>query len=176
MSGFHRRVIVDGPFDRTLWLVIETLVRDGFVIRTTRGEAGTVAGRRISRKHVLLEATHPLVYAEARKAGVSLSLLLPCRIAVYELGAQQTAVVVPDAVAQVATGASDSRRRRRRRRRAAHTRARHTRASSAALHGRRVEPRSPLGCAERSSRRAGPFLAAIRDAHPSPEKILMMSR
>ena len=161
MSGFHRRVIVDGPFDRTLWLVIEVLVRDGFVIRTTRGEAGTIAGRRISRKHVLLEATHPLVYAEARKAGVSLSLLLPCRIAVYELGAQQTAVVVPDAVAPVTCF---------------HTRARHNRASSVALHGRRVEPRSPLGCAERSSRRAGPFLAGIGDAHPSPEKLSMVSR
>jgi hypothetical protein len=101
MSGFHRREIVDGPFDRTLWSVIEALVREGFVIRTTRGETGAIAGRRTSRQHVLLEATHPHVHAEARKAGVSLSLLLPCRIAVYELGAQQSAVVVPDAVAPV---------------------------------------------------------------------------
>jgi hypothetical protein len=99
MSGFHRRVLVDGPFDRTLWSVIETLVREGFTIKTTEGNPPSAGSERSCRKHVLLEATHTHVTAEAVKAGLSLSVLLPCRIAVYELSTRQTAVVVPDAVA-----------------------------------------------------------------------------
>ena len=99
MSGCHRRVMVDGPFDKTLWLVIEALVRDGFTIKTTHGDSPVRGSRGGSRRHILLEATHAQVTAEALKAGLSSSLLLRCRIAVYELSAKQTAIVVPDAVA-----------------------------------------------------------------------------
>jgi hypothetical protein len=99
MSGFQRRVIVDGPFNRTLWSVIETLARDGFSINTTEGTPPRADVGRGCRKHVQLEATYPHLTAEVLKAGLSQSVLLPCRIAVYELSTQKTAVVVADTLA-----------------------------------------------------------------------------
>jgi uncharacterized protein (DUF302 family) len=97
MGDYGRRLIVERPFDRTLWLVIEAFVREGFSMKSTDV---TRMVRRIAhrdlRRYILLEATHPDLTWKALQLDLDAGVLVPCHIAIYELGDGQTVVTVAD--------------------------------------------------------------------------------
>jgi len=97
MSDYGRRLVVDRPFARTLWLVIEAFVREGFSVKST-DVAKMVRGMadRDLRRYILLEATHPDLTWKALKLDLDAGVLVPCHVAIYELGDGQTVVTVGD--------------------------------------------------------------------------------
>src|SRR5688572_1395084 len=82
MSDDGGRLILERSFDRTLWSLIEALIREGFLLEGCdfRKRARHAAGRN-QRRSVVLQATHP-------------DLTLGRDIAVEECANGQTAVTI----------------------------------------------------------------------------------
>jgi hypothetical protein len=94
MSEYGRRIIVNRSFDRTVWLAVEGLSSEGFVLKSTDVTRLVKAGAsRELRRYVLIDAIHPELTWEALKLDLDVGVIMPCRIAIYELADGETAVL-----------------------------------------------------------------------------------
>jgi uncharacterized protein (DUF302 family) len=100
MSDFGWRLILDYPFDRALWSVIDALVREGFAVEATNLRALVQAADRDTRRYVVLHAIHPEMSWETLKLDLDAGVLLPCQLAIYELASGQTVVVANGPMAE----------------------------------------------------------------------------
>jgi uncharacterized protein (DUF302 family) len=107
MSDYGRRLVIDRPFARTVWLVIEAFVAEGFLLKPTdvaRMVKGTT-GHEL-RRYILIEGTHPSLTWMALKLDLDVGVLLPFHIAIYELGDGETVVTVGNPLEAITAFAS----------------------------------------------------------------------
>ena len=99
MSNDARRLIVARSFDRTLWSLIEALIREGFFLKACdiRKMARHTAGRNL-RRGVALQATHPDL-TRAPELDPDAGVPFACDIAVDECANGETAVTIKRPVA-----------------------------------------------------------------------------
>jgi hypothetical protein len=95
MSDYGRRLIVQRSFDRTLWSLIEALIREGFFLKAcdVRKLPRRAAGRNL-RRCVLLQAAHPDGTGSAPERDHDAGPRFACDIAVDECADGQTAVTI----------------------------------------------------------------------------------
>lgn len=87
MNGPRTRVIVDRPFDRALWLLIEAFVAEGFVLKPVDISAPFRTGRH-RRRNVLLKVTCPDALSKRLRLDRDVAVL----IALDEVADAQTLV------------------------------------------------------------------------------------
>jgi hypothetical protein len=97
VSDYGRRLIVDRSCDLTLWVVVDSFIREGFTVTATDVRR---AVRRIAeqdlRRYVLLHATHGDLTWQALKCDLDIGVLMTCQIAVYEMPDGRTGISVGD--------------------------------------------------------------------------------
>jgi hypothetical protein len=71
-----RRVMIDRPFDQAVWVVIDSFVREGFVIKPADIRTPFRRTDRQSRRGILLKATYPDVISKRLRLDRDIAVLV----------------------------------------------------------------------------------------------------
>ena len=105
MEGYGRQIVVDMPIEAVLKELTIALNGENFTI-LSRVNVRDYVDRTLHadfRKYVLLEAAIPRMLRDALKEDLRTGVILPTTIAVYELADGETAVVVAEPFANLAS-------------------------------------------------------------------------